>query len=90
MEMIILILQPLQIYVESFCRRCALTIEGHVFNKAHFQRLLLCQSHKVQQLVLIEPPHDYAVDLERAAYNNWLLMAEQYNVNDKRIPSSVA
>lgn len=48
----------------------ALTIEGHVFDEAHLQRLFLRQRHKIEQLILIKASHDHTVNLQRAAQNN--------------------
>lgn len=60
-------------------RRSVLAIKGHVFDEAHLQWLLLCQRHKIQQLVLIEASHDHTVHLQREAHNDCFLYVKLPN-----------
>lgn len=67
-----------QTCVITHCVKAALTIKGHVFDETHLQRLLLCQRHKIKQLILIEASHDHTVNLPRAAHNKKPLITKLY------------
>mmetsp|Transcript_23354 Transcript_23354/g.55600 ORF Transcript_23354/g.55600 Transcript_23354/m.55600 type:complete len:217 (-) Transcript_23354:705-1355(-) len=41
-------------------------VERHVLDEAHVDARVLRKRHKVRHLLLVQPPHHHAVDLERA------------------------